>query len=376
MGFPANPSVGDFYEGWEWDGEKWVAVDSEIHANIEEGTADGQITTWAGDKWSPNDAVIVKDGNVGIGTGDPQKPLSVNGGILAATSASASTSGITIDSTATQGYAATITHTDLGIEFDPNASDRDFIFKTGNVGIGTATPPKPLSVWNPSQVAIELEPLDLTSRIISFDRANQVYHPLRVDAGSFQVTTSDGSSISVLRMTIDSSGDATFTGNITTSHHIPNTTAAYDLGSPSLQWRGGHFSGTVYSGQKFIGSVGGGLSFGTNGVNVVPCDVNGNASSHSGKMDLGGAGQKFKDCHLSGSVKALRVIQDGSPVVDSLQIIRAFMKLRDAVDDPDSTVEQLRDKLKVAVVDIIDQFQELVDAVEPEVSTMPAPEDS
>jgi hypothetical protein len=52
------------------------------------------------------------------------------------------------------------------------------------------------------------------------------------------------------------------------------------------------------------------------------------------------------------------------------------MKLRDAVDDPDSTVEQLRDKLKVAVVDIIDQFQELVDSVEPEVSTMPAPEDS
>jgi hypothetical protein len=52
------------------------------------------------------------------------------------------------------------------------------------------------------------------------------------------------------------------------------------------------------------------------------------------------------------------------------------MKLRDAVDDPDSSVEELRDKLKVAVVDIIDQFQELVDAVEPEVSTMPAPEDS
>ena len=75
--------------------------------------------------------------------------------------------------------------------------------------------------------------------------------------------------------------------------------------------------------------------------------------------------------HFTGTVKApafdgtlvrsSHVIQDGAPVVDSLQIIRAFMKLRDAVDDPDSSVEELRDKLKVAVVDIIDQFQDQID---------------
>jgi hypothetical protein len=101
----------------------------------------------------------------------------------------------------------------------------------------------------------------------------------------------------------------------------------------------------------------------------------------TGELNLGASGAKFKNGYFSGTVNSTRMladnlIQDGAPVVDSLQIIRAFMKLRDAVDDPDSTVEQLRDKLKVAVVDIIDQFQELVDAVEPEVSTMPAPEDS
>ena len=48
------------------------------------------------------------------------------------------------------------------------------------------------------------------------------------------------------------------------------------------------------------------------------------------------------------------------------------MKLRDAVDDPDSSVEQLRDKLKVAVIDIIDQFQDLVDTT-PAPDTMPVP---
>jgi hypothetical protein len=71
--------------------------------------------------------------------------------------------------------------------------------------------------------------------------------------------------------------------------------------------------------------------------------------------DVSGGGLRFDS-----------IVQDGAPVVDSLQIIRAFMKLRDAVDDPDSSVEELRDKLKVAVVDIIDQFQDLVDSVEPD----------
>jgi hypothetical protein len=92
-------------------------------------------------------------------------------------------------------------------------------------------------------------------------------------------------------------------------------------------------------------------------------------------VTLGTVGFPFKDAHFSGTIygdvdgaflRAETIVQDGAPVVDSLQIIRAFMKLRDAVDDPDSSVEELRDKLKVAVVDIIDQFQDLVDSVEPD----------
>jgi hypothetical protein len=78
----------------------------------------------------------------------------------------------------------------------------------------------------------------------------------------------------------------------------------------------------------------------------------------------------------SGTLKADEIIQDGAPVVDSLQIIRAFMKLRAATADPDSTVEELREKLKTAVDDIIDQFQDQIDNMPtPETpSTLPAPE--
>ena len=63
----------------------------------------------------------------------------------------------------------------------------------------------------------------------------------------------------------------------------------------------------------------------------------------------------------SNVVNADHVIQDGAPVIDTLQIIRAFMKLRAATADPDSTVDELREKLSTAVDDIIDQFQDQID---------------
>ena len=64
---------------------------------------------------------------------------------------------------------------------------------------------------------------------------------------------------------------------------------------------------------------------------------------------------------FSGTVTADKVVQDGAPVIDTLQIIRAFMKLRAATADPDSTVDELREKLSTAVDDIIDQFQDQID---------------
>ena len=95
------------------------------------------------------------------------------------------------------------------------------------------------------------------------------------------------------------------------------------------------------------------LVFDTTGVQRLKIDAGADIATFSGTVKaLTFDGNVIRSSHL---------IQDGAPVVDSLQIIRAFMKLRDAVDDPDSSVEQLREKLKVAVVDIIDQFQDQID---------------
>jgi hypothetical protein len=202
------------------------------------------------------------------------------------------------------------------------------------------------------------------------------------------------------RLTIDANGDATFSGKVMSTggrfigagsgvafsgdNMYPSnpdgtsSTGVMSIGTPAYKFKDAYFSGKVAAGvfyNSYAGSSG--ISFAAHGMD--PADNTG--AVVTGQKDIGSASSKWKDAHFSGSVNSTRMladnlIQDGAPVVDSLQIIRAFMKLRDAVDDPDSTVEQLRDKLKVAVVDIIDQFQELVDSVEPEVSTMPAPEDS
>ena len=71
---------------WIWDGAVWLqqpggkdgADGADGSGSIEDGATDGQITTWEGDKWSPNEAVIVKDGNVGIGTDNPQNQLHIS----------------------------------------------------------------------------------------------------------------------------------------------------------------------------------------------------------------------------------------------------------------------------------------------------------
>jgi len=79
---------------------------------------------------------ILPNGNVGINEVNPQKKLSVVGGILAATG-TGSTSGIIIDSTATAGYVSTITHTDTGMEFDTGAITRHFEFDGAGTNLWT-----------------------------------------------------------------------------------------------------------------------------------------------------------------------------------------------------------------------------------------------
>jgi hypothetical protein len=50
--------------------------------SIQDGDTEGQITTWDGDEWTPEGAVVVNGGNVGVGTDVAEAKLHVdiNGG--------------------------------------------------------------------------------------------------------------------------------------------------------------------------------------------------------------------------------------------------------------------------------------------------------
>jgi hypothetical protein len=61
IGFPSNPAVDDEYQGWVWDGDKWVS------------------DAVKGGLWEQNgDDIYYNDGNVGIGMDSPNRRLTVN----------------------------------------------------------------------------------------------------------------------------------------------------------------------------------------------------------------------------------------------------------------------------------------------------------
>ena len=60
-GWELNPDTGY----WMW------AAEGGGGGSIQDGDTEGQITTWDGTEWTPEGAVVVDGGNVGIGTDSP-----------------------------------------------------------------------------------------------------------------------------------------------------------------------------------------------------------------------------------------------------------------------------------------------------------------
>ena len=154
IGTPSDNTVGDaqLKAALDLSSKTLTFANDQISGDvINGGTISSFASTGIDDNATSTAITINSDEEVGVGAINPQKPLHVIGGILAASS-DGSTSGITIDSTVTAGYASTITHSDTGIEFDTGSTLRDFTFdvsgselmridtSSGNVGIGTTSP--------------------------------------------------------------------------------------------------------------------------------------------------------------------------------------------------------------------------------------------
>lgn len=68
-GWELNPDTGY----WMWA----AGSGSGGGGSIQDGDTEGQITTWDGTEWTPEDAVVVSDGKVGIGWDSPDSALHV-----------------------------------------------------------------------------------------------------------------------------------------------------------------------------------------------------------------------------------------------------------------------------------------------------------
>ena len=63
--------------GWEFVGNKWIWNAGRNTGHIVDGDTEGQIATWhdPANAWTPDSAIVVSGGNVGIGTDSPSKKL-------------------------------------------------------------------------------------------------------------------------------------------------------------------------------------------------------------------------------------------------------------------------------------------------------------
>jgi hypothetical protein len=218
--------------------------------------------------------------------------------------------------------------------FDPanGTTERMRIHTTGNIGIDNQSPGYKLQFGGTTGLAVDTEGLlgDATDSTVGVTAGGENLR-LRT-SGSGSIKFAVGSSE---KARIDSSGNL-LVGRTSAS------AAATDHG-----WQA-YNTGIVY--QYADAATNTDVHRWYNGAGSLVASINARGEG----FFLGGA-------TYSGPLKADEIIQDGAPVVDSLQIIRAFMKLRAATADPDSTVEELREKLKTAVDDIIDQFQDQID---------------
>jgi len=312
------------------------------------------------------------------------------------------------------------------------ANGDDIYYSLGNVGVGTNDPSTKFDVSFSSDNTSSANHADDNAGIKSTNTGSGRNLLKLMGVGGSGIAwgqngtdtsftfTDRNSSDSGPRLTIDSAGDATFSGTVTSSslktdcakfannqdhaylvagtagwtgatdnwntygfqHRIktnangkPRVTIDTALGEKFSVDNDGSatFSGTVNA-SEFITSQAvvdrgiyrpnaNGCGIRLSNTNAIfPSDSTGTQSN--GVVDLGGTGYQFKDGWFTGTVTSTRMTQGGSPVIDAKGLIETLSTLRKATMDE---TKDIRESLRSAI-------DELVAGFEQEIATMPAPE--
>ena len=151
-----------------------------------------------------NDAVFIKNnnGNVGIGTTSPQYNLDIQSESPAIRIKDISDNNSFLVG-ADNGGAYLGTFTFDALRFFTDSSEKMRIKQNGNVGIGTNNPSAPLSLGNGGAESLELNHnISSSSRILSYNRSNNTYRQLQLDAFEHVFKTSSSE-----KMRITSAGN-------------------------------------------------------------------------------------------------------------------------------------------------------------------------
>jgi hypothetical protein len=407
------------YDGSK-DIELYNTTDGIVGA-IEDGTVDGQVTTWSASagEWMPNNAVIVKDGNVGIGVDNPsginlyvKRESSGWAGSVARTNMVLENSTSTAlqflsentgsniirfgDSDATGSGYIQYRHSTDAMEFATQGTERTRIDADGRFGIGgepgTRTIDEAKALAKTKLTAWKAE---VKKRTAEQPEASTQEITLEVTDGDFGVMPTEQALAEFLQERAIGGGDAklqvagggyfsgqvqsgngqivrpsTNTGLFFNDQRFTPCTAAtgsyldatLDLGKTDARWKDGHFSGSVTSGDLRLRgdslqhqTTNTGIVFGS-GVEVLPADGAGNVND--GAVNLGRDIYQFKNAFFSGTVYA-----NGSPLTRATDLIETLSTLREATR-AETTLEGLRDALSDAIGGLIQKFEAQVSTTE------------
>ena len=354
----------------------WTKVEhpEPISGGATDGTQDGIVATWdstansGAGQWTPDSSLTI----------DPTGDATFSGAVLANKAGSAvenygdiikagtSSRGLWLGasnrSTSRAHTVGTISAPDAnasaGISFrvggDADAYEKMFLDAAGDASFSGAVHTSTIANKG-SGAGIRfgnvngrktLRPYDALSDSVSSDidigNANTTWGT--VFAESFQVWDNSGSSNK--KIDLQTNGDATFSGVVSTGWLI---------------------SGPADD-NYVVGAGGGGGDF--NRIQIMkpndPMCLRVNATNTGVGADAFVVDQQG-NCAAKGSITGTRMVQDGSPVIDAKGLIKTLSTLRQATKD-ETTLEGLRDSIGNAIGGLIEEFEN-------QIAAMPAPED-